>query len=90
MPQESWYFFLAIESDLERTARFVEPVPANDPCFSVEFARLLMSAAAEAEVVAAQLARQVAALPARPNIDDLRTAFQTHYPQFHTVEVLVP
>ena len=76
MPQHSWYYFLAIESDLERTARFVEPAVANDSCYSVEFARLLMGAAAEIEAVATQLAREVTSVPAKPNIDDLRSAFQ--------------
>ena len=49
-----------------------------------------MSAAAEAEVVAAQLARQVDKVPAKPTIDDLRNVFQARYPKFHTMEVLVP
>ena len=78
MQQDSWYYFLAIESDLERTARFVEPIVANDSCYSVEFARLLMGAAAEAEAVATQLARQEGSLPKQPGIDDLRIAFQKH------------
>jgi len=90
MPQDSWFYFLAIESDLERTARFVEPTLANDSCYSVEFARLLMGAAAEVEAVATQLARTVTSLPTDTNIDDLRAAFQQHYPNFHTIEILVP
>ena len=49
-----------------------------------------MGAAAEVEVVAIQLAGQVASLPKKPNIDDLRIAFQKHYPKFHTMEILVP
>jgi hypothetical protein len=90
MPQDSWYYFLAIESDLERTARFVEPLVANDSCYSVEFARLLMGAAAEAEAVATQFVGQLVTLPKNPNIDDLRAAFQKHYPKFNTMEILVP
>ena len=46
MPTEHWCVFLSIESDLEHTARFVEPREENDRCFSVEFARILMAAGA--------------------------------------------
>jgi hypothetical protein len=90
MPQESWYFFLALEADLDATARYVEPAEANDSTYSVEFARILMSASAEVEVVASALVRQVDSLPQRPTIDDLRAAFQKNYPKLPGMEVLVP
>ena len=90
MPQESWYFFLALEADLDATARYVEPAPPNDSTYSIEFARILMSAAAEIEVVASGLTRQLDKLPARPTIDDLRICFQKHYPKLPAMEVLVP
>ena len=44
---------------ISTTARYVEPVPPNDSTYSIAFARILMSAAAEVEVVASGLARQL-------------------------------
>ena len=90
-PQESWYFFLAIESDLDATSRYVEPTAENNKTYSIEFARILMSAAAEVEVVAKLLlATKGASLPGKPTIEDLRKGFQKHYPKLPNMEVMVP
>src|SRR5262245_13858122 len=90
-PRPSWYFFLALESDLEATARYVEPVEANDACYSIEFLRLLTAAAAEVEAVAATLLREAGAtLPEKHKISHLREAFRLHHPNLHEMEVTVP
>lgn len=68
----------------------MEPAIANDKTYSIEYARILMSAAAEVEVVAGQLVRQVDTLKSRPNIDDLGKGFRKNYPFLPTMEVLVP
>jgi hypothetical protein len=91
MPQASWFFFLALESDLDATARYVEPTDANDNTYSIEFARILMSAAAEVEVVGKLLlASKGVSLPSKPNIGQLRELFQKHYPKLPSMEVFVP
>ena len=46
-----WQYFIAIESDLERTGRYVEIAPANFKTYSIEFARILQSASSEVDVV---------------------------------------
>jgi hypothetical protein len=91
MPHESWYFFLALESDLDATARYVEPTEENDTTYSIEFARILMSAAAEVEVVAKQLLVSKRPLLLRKsNIEHLRKRFQKHYPKLPSMEVFIP
>jgi hypothetical protein len=90
MPKASWYFFLALETDLDATARYVEPAEANDGTYSIEFARILMAAAAEVEVVACALAREVSMLPSQPTINDLRVVFHKHYPKLPQMEISVP
>jgi hypothetical protein len=50
-----WNYFLALEEDLMQLSRWVEFDRANWSCFSIELARLLMTAAQEADVVAKAL-----------------------------------
>lgn len=90
MPSDHWYIFLAIEADLEATGRYVEPREANDLCFSVEFARILMSASAEAEVAAKILCQAREPGASLRSIDDWRDIFARHYPKFPSMEVLLP
>ena len=47
-----WNYFLALESDVVRLARFIEFREDNFPTYSIELARLIMAAAAEVDVVA--------------------------------------
>jgi hypothetical protein len=90
MPTEHWYVFLSIEADLEQTARFVEPREANDACFSVEFARILMAAASEAEVSAKLLSAEIESQTVVDGIETWRTILTGRYPSLHTMRVFVP
>ena len=47
-----WNYFLALESDIVRLARFIEFREDNFQTYSIELARLIMAAAAEVDVVA--------------------------------------
>ena len=49
-----WRYYLALESDYLRLERFVD-FSGNDDTYSIEIARLLMSACAEVDVVLKQL-----------------------------------
>ena len=90
MPTEHWYVFLSIEADLEQTARFVEPREANDSCFSVEFARILMAASSEAEVTAKLLCTHLEPHAILDGIDTWRAVLLRHWPRFHTMQIFVP
>jgi hypothetical protein len=51
-PKVHWNYFLALESDVVRLARFIEFREDNFSTYSIELARLIMGAAAEVDVVA--------------------------------------
>jgi hypothetical protein len=85
-----WEYFLALESDLEATARFVEMRPENYEVFSIEYARLLLAAASEVDVLCKRLCKVVDPNSTPRNITDYRRAINRAYPQFHTIEVIIP
>lgn len=47
-----WSYFLSLEEDVIRLARWVEFAEANFQCYSIEIARLFMAACSEVDVVA--------------------------------------
>ena len=56
-------YFSCLEDDLLTLSRWIEFCPQNESVFSIELARLLMTACAEVDVVAKALCREIA--PAR-------------------------
>jgi hypothetical protein len=52
-----WSYYLAIENQLAGTARFVEFSDRNKETYSIEFARILLAAASEIDVIAKQLCK---------------------------------
>lgn len=94
MDVKFWEFFLAIESDLAKTTRFVEFHKDNFKTYSVEFARILLSASSEVDVLFKELCSII-----DPNknyygrkitIKDYRECITSRYPKFHAIEVLIP
>jgi len=54
-----WQYFIAIESDLEKTARNVEMTPGNFRTYSVEYAHILLSASSEVDVMSKLLSKEL-------------------------------
>jgi hypothetical protein len=54
-----WNYFLCLEDDIERLSRWIEFSPENESVYSIELARLLMTAAAEVDVVARALCKLI-------------------------------
>lgn len=54
-----WNYFLALEEDVLHLSRWIEFAAANEGVYSIEIARLLMTAAAEADVVAKALCARI-------------------------------
>src|SRR5687768_4683792 len=50
-----WHYFLTVEEDLHRVARHIEFAPANFNTYSVELARVLMTATQDLDVILKQL-----------------------------------
>lgn len=55
MDQFHWHYFLAIEEDIQRLARYIEFTPDNLKVYSIEIARLLMTATQEADTILKRL-----------------------------------
>lgn len=67
-----WNYFLALESDVERLARFVEFTSNNFGTYSIEMAHLFLAAASEVDVVAKQLCSIMDAATNVANIEQYR------------------
>lgn len=85
-----WNFFIALEEDLDRLARYVDLSGQNDETFSIEIARLFLSASAEVDVVLKQLAVKHNAASAAANINAYFSEVTKHCPHFVGFTVLVP
>ncbi len=67
-----WNYFLALESDVERLARFVEFTSKNFEAYSIEMAHLFLAAASEVDVVAKQICSNMDASANADNIEQYR------------------
>lgn len=85
-----WNYLLALERDLTRISRFVEFHPDNFGCFSIEIARVLLAAAAEADVVAKQICQTVNPQSSAETINAYRDQLNAAYPKIATFTVELP
>lgn len=85
-----WQYFLALETDLDATTRYVEPARRNFATYSIEFARILLSAGAEVDVVAQVLCRRVDASFTASSIQHYRAHILSAFPRFPMMRVVVP
>lgn len=85
-----WNYFLSIEQDLDRLSRFVEFDEQNYCCYSVEIARLLIAAAAEAEVVCKQICKNSNPTTVAENIHHFRNEITIVHPIISCFEVCAP
>lgn len=90
MTNPHWRYFLAIEEEVERTTRYVEPDVANYGAFSIEFARIILSTCSEVEVIAKLLCAEIDPTGKADNMDDYRALIAGAYPKFRTMVVKVP
>jgi hypothetical protein len=63
-----WNYYLTLEADIERLSRFVDITPDNYGVYSIEIARLLLTACSEVDVLARQLCEH---LDPRDKADDI-------------------
>ncbi len=85
-----WNFFLALEEDVFRLARYLEPTEANFTSYSLELARLLMAAASEVDVVAKQLCQEIDPDAKADGIARYRAVILAAYPQLTMAEAMIP
>jgi hypothetical protein len=85
-----WNYFLALESDVERLARFVEFTGNNFGTYSIEMAHLFLAAASEVDVVGKQLCSLADAASNAGNIEQYRAVLRCKFPEIEDSVVTVP
>jgi len=85
-----WNYFLSLEADLERLARYVEFVPANYKCHSVEMVRLLLSAGSEVDVVAKAICQKLEPDKNPHNINQYKAILTKHIPKLSSYTLSMP
>jgi hypothetical protein len=69
-----WNYFIALEEDLDRLTRYVDLAGQNDNTYSIEIARLLLSASAEVDVVLKGLVK-------KRNVQSLAASINAYHPE---------
>jgi len=85
-----WNYFLALDADLVVLSRYVEFAEANYKCYSLEMARILLAAAAEADVVCKQLCSSTSKASKADGIDAYREELNEAYPGVARLVVQIP
>ncbi len=85
-----WNYFIALERDMEVTARYVEFCEQNYQVYSVEFARLLLATASEVDVMAKLLCERLRPNAPRGNINEYRAVLLAALPDLPLTQVFVP
>jgi hypothetical protein len=85
-----WQYFLALERDFVETTYFVEPMRPNFDTFSVAYARILLSAGSEIDVLCKLICHQINPASKAEKIDGYRKEILSRYPQFPFMRILVP
>lgn len=84
-----WNYFLSIEKDLEKVGRYVEICEQNFNTYSIELARVLLSACSEIDVLMKQLCK-ILGLNSVQNINDYRLAIKPNLAGLIDEEVFLP
>jgi len=85
-----WNYFLALESDIERLARFVEFTDKNFLTYSIEMAHLFLAAASETEVVAKQLCSMLDSANSTRNAKGYCNVLRNRLPEIENSIVTIP
>jgi len=85
-----WNYFLALEKDLENLSRYVEFCDSNFDCYSLEMARILFSAASEADVVAKLLCKKLNSKTKADNIYGYIKEIKPACPKLPDFHIVIP
>ncbi|WP_347888058.1 hypothetical protein ABHF54_10455 [Nitrosomonas europaea] len=85
-----WNYFIALENDLEKVARYIEFAESNFNVYSIELAHLLFASASEIDAVAKLLCKQFDPNAPRTNICEYRATLLKALPNLPSEEVFVP
>lgn len=85
-----WNYFLALEDDLVRMSRYLEPTTHNFDSYSLELARILFAASSEVDVVAKLLCKRLNRESRAGSIGQYRGELLVAYPQIVEAAVTIP
>ena len=85
-----WNYFLALEHDLEETARYVEFAKKNYNSYSIEFAHLLLASASEVDVVAKLICKLLDSTKKPNNIKEYRKVICSGISGYANEVILIP
>lgn len=86
----NWNYFLHLEDDVSKIARWIEFSEKNFECYSVELARLLMTASSEIDVVAKKLCERFNKEANAKSINRYRDIIVETCPKFPEFVVEIP
>jgi len=84
-----WNYFLAIETDLIKTARFIEFCEDNLQTYSIELAHILISASSEVDVILREICKILDEDKNANNINDYREVIQEYLPDLINEPIFV-
>jgi len=85
-----WNYFIALEDDVVRMSRYLEPTTANFPSYSMELARILFAAASEVDVVAKCLCKKLNDKSKADRITAYKGEITTAFPNLPDTVVEIP
>lgn len=77
-----WNYFLALESDLEVIARYIEFIDQNFKTYSIELAHLLLASSSEIDVIMKELCALLAPGEKAKNINNYKSIIKSKKPRF--------
>ena len=84
-----WNYFLAIETDLIKTARFIEFCEDNLETYSIELAHILISASSEVDVILREMCNLIDEDRNANNINDYREVIQQNLPKLISEPIFI-
>lgn len=85
-----WNYFFCLEEDISSLSRWIEFSLENESVYSIELARLLMTASAEVDVIAKSLCKIIDPKARATSINSYRSILITEYPTLPKAEVSIP
>lgn len=85
-----WNYFFCLEDDISRLSRWIEFKPENESVYSVELARLLMTASAEVDVLAKMLCKSIDENSRAESINQYQKQLLAVYPRLPIAKVAIP
>lgn len=87
---QHWNYFLALEDDVIRLSRYLEPTKDNFDSYSLELARILFAAASEVDVVAKRLCQELNSKSRPDSITKYKSEILAAQPQMTSAVVEIP